>query len=209
VCGKALELIAGYRSFPPVGPIRSLPLISVPVLPEVRFSVSSRHKRSPYVVSCLVLEVQSGRGAITHKLQEEYDVGSMENVHERIEALEQQMRALGAHTRTVERRRRWWRGVACGLGLLGLVSLSLQSGTAADPQPRGMPERMAVLERKLSAIKFDEAANEVVITGANLRIVNGLGTTNTTNGVGNLIVGFPQFWSKKQRSVVTICHCMD
>jgi hypothetical protein len=136
-------------------------------------------------------------------------VGSMENVHERIEALEQQMRALGAHTRTVERRLRWWRGVACGLGLLGLVSLSLQSGTAADPQPRGMPERMAVLERKLSAIKFDEAANEVVITGANLRIVNGLGTTNTTNGVGNPIVGFPQFWSKKQRSVVTICHCMD
>ena len=34
---------------------------------------------------------------------------------------------------------------------------------------------MAALEDKLSAMTFDGAANEVVITGANLRIVNGLG----------------------------------
>src|SRR5262249_23459141 len=32
--------------------------------------------------------------------------------------------------------------------------------------------------------------NEVVISGANLRIVNGLGSTETTNGLGNLIVGY-------------------
>ena len=70
---------------------------------------------------------------------------SMDNVHKRIEALEQQMRAMGAHTRTVERRLRWWRGLAYGLGLLGLVSLPLQSGTAADRQPGGMGERMATL----------------------------------------------------------------
>jgi hypothetical protein len=37
---------------------------------------------------------------------------------------------------------------------------------------------------------FDDAANEVVINGANLRIVNGLGDTRTTNGLGNLIVGY-------------------
>src|SRR5262249_55583938 len=32
--------------------------------------------------------------------------------------------------------------------------------------------------------------NEIVITGANLRIVNGLGSTETTNGLGNLIIGY-------------------
>src|SRR2546428_3872191 len=53
-----------------------------------------------------------------------------------------------------------------------------------------MAERMAALEKKLTAMTFDDAANEVVITGANLRIVNGLGDTNTTNGLGNLIVGY-------------------
>jgi hypothetical protein len=115
---------------------------------------------------------------------------SMDNFRERIEALEQQTEQLQQHTRMVERRLRWWRGIACGVMLLGLVSMPLQSGTAADTQPRGMAERMATLENKLSAMTFDGAANEVVITGANLRIVNGLGSTETTNGLGNLIVGY-------------------
>src|SRR5947207_2204308 len=100
------------------------------------------------------------------------------------------MRAMGAHTRTVERRLRWWRGIACGVGLLGLMSLPLQSGTAADTQPGAMADRMAAVEHKLSAMTFDSAANEVVISGANLRIVNGLGRTDPTNGLGNLIVGY-------------------
>jgi len=122
---------------------------------------------------------------------------SMDNIRERFEALEQQTeqlkqqtQALEAQTHTLARQAHWWRGIACGLGLLGLVSLPLQSGTAADTQPRGMAERMATLENKLSAMAFDDAANEVVITGANLRIVNGLESTGTTNGLGNLIVGY-------------------
>jgi hypothetical protein len=115
---------------------------------------------------------------------------SRDNVRERIEALEQQMKVMGTHTRTVERRLRRWQGIACGVMLAGLVSMPLQSGTAADSQPRVMAERMATLENKLSAMTFDGAANEVVITGANLRIVNGLGATETTNGLGNLIVGY-------------------
>jgi hypothetical protein len=122
---------------------------------------------------------------------------SMDHVRERFEALERQTeqlkhetQALKAHTYTVERQLRWWRGIACGVMLLGLVSLPLQSGTAADTQPGAMAERMATLENKLSAMTFDGAANEVVISGANLRIVNGLGRTETTNGLGNLIVGY-------------------
>jgi hypothetical protein len=122
---------------------------------------------------------------------------SMDHIRERFEALERQTeqlkhetQALKAHTYTVERQLRWWRGIACGVMLLGLVSLPLQSGTAADTQPGAMAERMATLENKLSAMTFDGAANEVVITGANLRIINGLGSTATTNGLGNLIVGY-------------------
>jgi hypothetical protein len=52
-----------------------------------------------------------------------------------------------------------------------------------------MVERMATLEQNLAAVAFDDAANEVVITGANLCIVNGLGATPSANGLGNLIVG--------------------
>jgi hypothetical protein len=115
---------------------------------------------------------------------------SLDNFRERLEALEQQTKAMEAHTRMVERRLRWWRGVACGVVLLSLLSLGLPSGKAADPQPGGMDERMATLETKLTAMKFNAAGNEAVITGANLRIVNGLGTTTTTNGLGNLIVGY-------------------
>jgi hypothetical protein len=122
---------------------------------------------------------------------------SLDNFRERFEALEQQTEQLRQQTQTLEaqthtlaRQARWWRGIACGVGLLGLVSLPLQSGTAADTQPVRMGERMATLEAKLNAMTFDWAANEVVISGANLRIVNGLGTTETTNGLGNLIVGY-------------------
>src|SRR5262245_30608593 len=132
-----------------------------------------------------------------HQPQEGDDMDSMDNVRERFEALERQTeqlqhetQALKAHTYTVERQLRWWRGIACGVVLLGLVSMPLQSGTAADSQPGAMAARMATLESKMSAMAFDDAANEVVISGANLRIVNGLGSTETTNGLGNLIVGY-------------------
>ncbi|MDQ3828419.1 MAG: hypothetical protein M3361_03730 [Candidatus Tectomicrobia bacterium] len=118
---------------------------------------------------------------------------SLENFRERFEALEQQTaqlrhqtQALEAQTRTVERRPRWWRGMACGFLLLGLVSWALSPGTAQD----ALEQRLSALQDKLAAVTFDAAPNEVVITGANLRIVNGLGSTNTTNELGNLLVGY-------------------
>jgi hypothetical protein len=108
---------------------------------------------------------------------------NMDNFRERFEALERR-------TQMVEQRLRWWRGITCGVLALALLSLALPSGKAADGPARGMAERMATVEDKLAAMAFDAAANEVVITGANLRIVNGLGSTDTTNGLGNLIVGY-------------------
>jgi hypothetical protein len=66
-------------------------------------------------------------------LQEEAHMENMDNVRERFEALAQQAeplwqatQALTAHPPTVERRWCWWRGIAWGLGLLGLMSLPLR-----------------------------------------------------------------------------------
>jgi hypothetical protein len=55
---------------------------------------------------------------------------SIDNFRERIEALEQRTAQLQQHTRMVERQLRWWRGIACGLGLLALVSLAPLSQAA-------------------------------------------------------------------------------
>src|SRR6516165_10395755 len=153
------------------------------------------------------------KGSSRQQSHKEGHMDSMDNVRERLEALEQQTeqlkhqtqalaaqtQALQAHTRTVERRLRWWRGFAWGMVLLTVLSRSLHSGTAADTPPGAMAARMATLEDKLSTMAFDADANEVVISGANLRIVNGLGATGTTNGLGNLIVGYNELGNSPNR----------
>jgi hypothetical protein len=93
--------------------------------------------------------------------------------------------------RATEQRLRWWRRITYGLLIVGLVSLPLASGITAQDESseyRGIRKRLAALEYKLQYITG--GFNEVVISGANLRIVNGLGTTDTVNGLGNLIVGY-------------------
>jgi hypothetical protein len=115
---------------------------------------------------------------------------TMENLRERLEALENQVRAFAHQTRTAERRLRWWRILAVSSVVLGVITLPLVGGTAQEQSSyeRAMARRLAALEYKLQYITG--GANEVVITGANLRIVNGLGDTETANGLGNLIVGY-------------------
>jgi hypothetical protein len=108
---------------------------------------------------------------------------SIEKLHERVEAMEYR-------GRIAERRLFWWRILACALLVLGLVILPLVGGTAQEQSgyERALARRLAALEYKLQYITG--GPNEVVISGANLRIVNGLGDTFTTNGLGNLIVGY-------------------
>jgi hypothetical protein len=109
---------------------------------------------------------------------------------ESIEKLGERLEAMEHRARMMERRLRWWRILACGLVVVGLVILPLVGGTAQEQSAyeRAMARRLASLEYKLQYISG--GVNEVVITGANLRIVNGLGSTDTTNGLGNLIVGY-------------------
>jgi hypothetical protein len=128
----------------------------------------------------------------------------MDHLQTRIEALEQR-------THTVERQLRWWRGLACGVLLLGLFSWALSAGPSANAQSGSLADRMAAFQdtlitlqdklRYVTAVTTQDGLTEVVITGANLRIVNGLGSTDCTdeqgnpipdcpNSLGNLIVGY-------------------
>jgi hypothetical protein len=121
---------------------------------------------------------------------------TMNHLLARVEALEH-------HMQSVERRLRWWRGLACGLVALGLLGWVLQAGYAADAPTGPVADRLAAVEAKLvhlTSATDQEGRPEVVITGANLRIVNGLGRTDCgseeepipdcPNGLGNLIVGY-------------------
>jgi hypothetical protein len=111
---------------------------------------------------------------------------------ETMESLCGRVATLERHTRAVELRLRLWRGTACGLIALGVLTLPLQSGKADEDSPlrgrRALAQRVAALENKL--VHFTRVDNEVIITGANLRIVNGLDATFIVNGLGNLIVGY-------------------
>src|SRR5262245_36906441 len=120
----------------------------------------------------------------------------MDDLRKRVDVLEH-------HARRVERRARWWRGIACTAGVLGLFSWAMPSSMAQAEKEQhslqALARRLAAVEYKL--VHISGGANEVVITGANLRIVNGLGRTgcvdeqgnqisNCPNGLGNLIVGY-------------------
>jgi hypothetical protein len=121
---------------------------------------------------------------------------------ERLEALEYQVQALHRQTRTIARQLRWWRGLACSVVVLAVLTWALPSSPAQEDArggPKGLADRVAALETLLTP--FTRVGHEVIITGANLRLVNGLGSTDCTveldepmpdcpNGLGNLIVGY-------------------
>ena len=67
---------------------------------------------------------------------------------------------------------------------------------SADSCERCLTEEQEEILSHLSLVTLDDGQGGTVktirITAANLQIINGLGTTQTTNGVGNLIVGYQE-----------------
>jgi len=105
----------------------------------------------------------------------------METLQKRLDALEQQTEQLKRHLRR-------WRRLAYALGALGCVALPLVSVKAQVGAT--LEQRVEQLEYKLAHVT--SGPDDITISGANLQIVNGLGATNTVNGLGNLIVGYQE-----------------
>src|SRR5262245_18296695 len=103
----------------------------------------------------------------------------METLQKRLDALEQQTEQLKRHLRR-------WRRLAYALGALGFLALPLASVKAQVAQ--SLEQRVEQLEYKLAHVT--SGPDDITISGANLHIVNGLGATDTTNGLGRLIVGY-------------------
>jgi hypothetical protein len=120
----------------------------------------------------------------------------MDHLLQRLEALEDEVR-------TVQRRLRLWRQLAGSVLVLMLVAVLQPWGLAAQApgeeaertfwQLVNLWGRVSALERTLTHVTSVTGAGglpEVRITGANLRLVNDLRATATTNGLGNLLVGY-------------------
>jgi hypothetical protein len=165
----------------------------------------------------------------------------MDDLAGRIATLEHRVRTLEQQDNSTLCRLRWWRRLACTLAVLTMFSLPLS--LSAGPEHRkgsdrngdssfhhkrkddndkaiaGLAQRIRTLERKLKHVtsELNEAGRpELVITGANLRIINGLGRTDCgtedtpledcPNGLGNLIVGYDEERGSGDASIRTGSH---
>src|SRR5436190_20077372 len=103
--------------------------------------------------------------------------GAVSELKSTVAELREQNRASG-------RRLRLWAGASAFFALLFLFSLPLPPAAAALT----LDQRVAALESKL--LYLTRTGTDMVISGANLSVVNGSGKTQTTNGLGNPIVGY-------------------
>jgi hypothetical protein len=139
----------------------------------------------------------------------------MEQLQRRFDALEQQMH-------TVTHRLRWWRGLAGGLLVLAVLTWALPAVTAQEEAStrgqRRLAQRVAALEQLLKHVSRE--GKEIFITGANLHIVNGLGSTDRfddegneipdcPNGLGNLIVGYNELRQENPDCPRVFVTCTD
>jgi hypothetical protein len=112
---------------------------------------------------------------------------SMDNFRERFEALEQwteqlkqQLHALEAQTPTLARQARWWRGIACGVGLLGLVSLAPASQAADFACAAG---DVACLITAITTANANGEANSITLEAGTYTLTAVDNTTDGPNGL--------------------------
>jgi hypothetical protein len=141
----------------------------------------------------------------------------VDDLLDRIQILERTVVDVQHQAAAIARRLRWWRRFAFSLALLTMFSVPLTLGAAQDERRGGKPnddhqatlkgllQRFLAVERKLQHVTSEigpEGFPELVITGANLRIVNGLDRTDLPNGTGNLIVGYNEARAAQAVSLV-------
>jgi hypothetical protein len=85
--------------------------------------------------------------------------------------------------------------VSAGLALVGVALLGVARAQQPQQFLRITPEQSEILSH-MSIVYLDDGQGGQVktirFTGANVQVVNGLGSTESTNGVGNLIVGYQE-----------------
>jgi hypothetical protein len=115
----------------------------------------------------------------------------MDRLSERLGALERGIGELKQDQRRTEWQMRWWRRAACLFGVVSLFALALPPGQAAGSTASpSVVRRLRYLEGLLSHFSVSADGREVYLTGANLHLRNGQSTTESANGLGNLIVGY-------------------
>jgi hypothetical protein len=73
-------------------------------------------------------------------------------------------------------------------------------------QVQAQETRLAALESLL--VHFSRNGNEITISGANLNIVNGMGSTETTNSLGNLVIGYNESRGPEEPDIRTGSHML-
>jgi hypothetical protein len=73
-------------------------------------------------------------------------------------------------------------------------------------QVQAQETRLANLESLL--VHFSRSGNEITISGANLNIVNGMGNTETTNSLGNLVIGYNESRGPEEPDIRTGSHML-
>ena len=118
----------------------------------------------------------------------------LEQAERRLQESEQRLEQSERRGARAERRLRTLCCLTAAV-LVGTVLLEFRSPASAN-EGGGLPalaQRVAALEFKTGPLKLvvpPGACPEVVFRGVNVRIINGMGNTETTNGCGNLIVGY-------------------
>jgi hypothetical protein len=100
----------------------------------------------------------------------------------------------------------WFPAAAVILG----ASYALASMQQESPSKIGLsPEQRDILDH-ISVVYLDDGTGNQVktlrFTGVNVQIVNGLGSTETTNGAGNLIVGYQEVGNEVEADLRTGSH---
>jgi hypothetical protein len=108
----------------------------------------------------------------------------MHSMNNGLELLHQRLEQLEARCARSERRLR----AVCGLGVA-----SLMVALFASPASRAVAQSGygATIQSLINKTQYLTVANgEMFISGTNLHLVNGMGSTGTTNALGNLILGY-------------------